>query len=115
MLSANKLKCIEYLVLGDISQKEIAKRINVTEKTICSWKKEEEFQTELEKALRSCIHSLAPKALRTHMDLLYANSEMVRYMTAKDILDRAGYKCEDKIKIDGGLQLNFTGEKDLAD
>ena len=109
MLSSKQKKCLELMACGDLpplSQREIAKQIDVAEETISRWKKDKEFMSELDALNRIIIQSLAAKALKTYTDLLDAKSEMVRYMVAKDILDRAGFKPDDKIKFESSGELN---------
>ncbi len=108
MLSAKQRKCIELLVQGELSQKEIAEEIKVSEQTICNWKKNDEFRSEYDNLMRVCIQSFAAKAFQTQKRLLNAKSEMVRYMVSKDILDRAGYKPIEKIEAEVDTELNIT-------
>ena len=105
MLSTKQKKCLELMAIGELSQKDIAKQINITEKTICEWKKNNEFMNELDILIVLSIRSLAAKAFRTQMNLLDAKNEMVRYMAAKDILDRAGFKADDKLRIEGLMSV----------
>lgn len=58
MLSENQLKCINLIVTENKTQKQIAKEINVTEKTICEWKKDKEFKEEIQKQLKENFGSL---------------------------------------------------------
>lgn len=92
-------KCIELMVEGKFKQKEIAKKLGVSENTISNWKKNEEFMSEYNNALKLSINSVASEAFFTQRKLLNATSEMVRYMTSKDILDRAGFKANEKIDL----------------
>ncbi len=101
MLSSKQKKCVELMASGEFTQKEIAKKINITEKTICTWKKKDEFMSELDQLIVTTIRSVAAKAFKTQTKLLDAKSEMVRYMAAKDILDRAGFKPDEKLKLEG--------------
>lgn len=110
MLNKKQKKCIELLVSGDMSQNEIAKTIGVIPGTISDWKNKDEFREEYERANKIVINSIVPKAVQTVKSLLNANSEQVRLAAAKDVLDRAGYKAQDDIK----LNANITSEK-LAD
>jgi len=103
MLTAKQHKCIELLAEGELTQKEIAKQVQVSEQTICSWKKNKEFIAEYDGLMRVYIQSFAAKAFQTQRSLLNAKSEMVRYMTAKDILDRAGYKPTDKMELNADI------------
>lgn len=110
MLNGKQKKCIEMLVSGDMSQNEIAKALGVNPGTISDWKKKEEFREEYSRAIKIVINSIVPKAVQTISSLLNADSEQVRLAAAKDVLDRAGYKAQDDIK----LNANITSEK-LAD
>lgn len=115
MLNEKQKKCLKLLTSGEFKQKEIANQINITEKTICEWKKDPEFMSELERCLNISIKSLAAKALHTQSKLLDAKSETVRYMVTKDILDRAGFKPNDKIKIEGSVPVVISGGDELED
>ena len=110
MLNKKQKKCIELMVSGDMSQNEIAKTIGVIPGTISDWKKKDEFREEYNRANKIVINSIVPKAVQTIKSLLNADSEQVRLAAAKDVLDRAGYKAQDDIK----LNANITSEK-LAD
>ncbi len=99
MLNPKQRKCIELFVLGDRTQKEIAKELNVTENTISNWKKNAEFDAAYTESLKSSMKGIAAKAFNTEVKLLTARSEMVRLMAAKDLLDRAGFKAEDNIHL----------------
>lgn len=99
MLKPKQKKCIELLVEGRLKQREIAEAINVSEKTISLWKKDTEFTESLNSALSLSVRSLAPRAIKTMNELLDSNSENVRFMAAKDILDRTGFKPQDRIEI----------------
>lgn len=101
MLNSKQRKCIELLVFGALSQKEIAGQLHVTEATICNWKKNTEFRAEYTLALKDSMKDVAAKALKTEISLLKARSESVRLMAAKDILDRSGFKPDDNINLGG--------------
>ena len=110
MLKPRQKKCIEMLVSGAMTQADVAAALKVSEQTICNWKKNEEFAEELAAANRLVISSLVPAAVQRTKALLNAESEAVQLAAAKDILDRAGYKPQDNIK----LNADITSEK-LAD
>lgn len=115
MLNKKQKKCLELMVCGDFTQKEIASQIKVTEQTICNWKKDKEFMAELDKLIKISIQSLAAKAFKSQASLLDAKSEMVRYMVAKDILDRAGFKATDKLKFEGTIPVVIQDDMDETD
>ena len=110
MLKPRQKKCIEMLVSGAMTQADVAAALKVSEQTICNWKKNEKFAEELAAANRLVISSLVPAAVQRTKALLNAESEAVQLAAAKDILDRAGYKPQDNIK----LNADITSEK-LAD
>ena len=112
MLNKKQIKCLELMALGELSQKEIASQIKVSEQTICNWKKDVEFTSELDLLIRISIQSLAAKAFKTQTNLLAAKSEMVRYMVSKDILDRAGFKPIDNLKLSGNVPVVIIDDCD---
>ena len=97
------------MINTDMTQKEIAKAIKMTEQTICNWKKNDEFMAEHKKLVRYSLYSVATKAANTLISLLDADSEQVRLNAAKDILDRAGFKPEDKVEINGNVNNPLAG------
>lgn len=101
MLNSKQKKCIEMLVAGNQKQKEIAAKLHVAEATICNWKKNAEFMAEYTSLLKSGMKDAAVKAFHTEIALLKARSESVRLMAARDILDRAGFKPDDNINLNG--------------
>lgn len=109
MLKAKQKKCIELLVEGKMTQREIAQAINITEKTISVWKSDPEFSSSLENATRLSIRSLASKAKNTMASLLNSDSDNVRFQAAKDILDRAGFKPREEVEVNGNLNNPFEG------
>ena len=46
-MKPKQIKCLELMVQGELTDKEIAEAINISPKTICEWKKNnEEFRRE---------------------------------------------------------------------
>ena len=99
VLNQKQRRCIELMIEGSYTQKQIAGQLNVTENTISNWKKNDEFMSEYNTILKSNINAVAAKAFSTQMKLLSARSEMVKYMVSKDILDRAGFKPSEKVDL----------------
>lgn len=95
---------------GEMTQKEMSKELNVSEATICNWKKNAEFMDEYNSALKDSIREVAAKAFKTQVKLLSAQSEMVRYMAAKDILDRAGFKATEKLDINSNVGVTIIDD-----
>lgn len=92
-------KCIKLMVTTNKTQKQIAKEIEVSEKTICEWKKQKEFKDEIDKNIKENFSSLAIDAQKELKKLLKSKNENIRIQAVKDILDRAGYKPVEKREI----------------
>ena len=112
MLNSKQKRCIELLVSGDKTQKEISDIINVTEATICNWKKNDDFMSEYTASLKSSMKNVAAKAFQTEIKLLSARSEMVCLMAAKDILDRAGFKADEKLMLESTAKVVIVDDLD---
>ena len=101
MLNPKQIKCLELMIQGNMTDKEIAESINVAQKTICEWKKNnKEFQDEYNSLMRSSLQYAAPKAFRKQLSLLNSKNDMVAHLAAKDIMDRAGFSPTEKIEMD---------------
>ncbi len=107
MLKKVQRECLKLMLQGNLTQKEIAQQIKKTEQTVCNWKKDAEFMDEYNRLMRVGIQTLAAKAYQTQVKLLDAESENVRYMVSKDILDRAGYKSSDKVEFSGNVKNSY--------
>lgn len=108
MLNEKQQKCIILLVTTNKTQKQIAKEIQISENTICEWKKDEEFKKELQNEMKNNFNSLAVDAQKELKKLLHSKNEYVKLQVVKDILDRAGYKAMDKIEHFGNLENPST-------
>jgi predicted DNA-binding protein YlxM (UPF0122 family) len=115
MLNPKQTKCLQLMIQGDMTDKAIAESINVSQKTICDWKKNcTEFQETYNSLMRSSLQYAAPKAFRKQMALLGSKNDMVAHLAAKDIMDRAGFNSVDKIELEV-VQPVFGGEDDLEE
>lgn len=94
------IKAVRLMVRTNMSQKEIAKQIGITEATISKWKRRADFDEVRLHEERLYLGDLAAPALRTMKQLLNAKSELVRYNAASDILDRTGYKPTEKQEVE---------------
>lgn len=88
-------KAIELMVYTNLSQREIAKKLDVREETVSRWKNQEKFQSRKNELQKEYLKDLVAPAIRGLNDLLDANSEFVKLEAAKTILDRAGYDSLD--------------------
>lgn len=105
---------IDLMVTSNLNQREIAKKLDINEATISRWKNNEDFKNELGKAQKNYLMSLTAPAIRTLKNLLYADSEAVRFNAAKDILDRTGYKPTEKQQLEI-TPIIISGSDDLED
>lgn len=109
MLKPKQVKCLQLMLQGDLTDKEIAEAINITQKTICEWKKNcKEFQDEYNKLMRCSLQYAAPKAFRKQLSLLKSKNDMVAHLAAKDIMDRAGFNPSDKVEFEPDTELSIT-------
>jgi len=106
-LSKRQMEAARMIAEGNLTQKEIAEKLNTTEVTVSRWKQKEEFRkaiedftAEMKKDIERKLMSMAPEALRQLRKLLNAKSEMVRLQAIKDVLDRLDIKPADKQDID---------------
>ena len=99
MLSEKQMQCINLMVIENKTQKQIAKELNITEQTICNWKKDKEFKNEIEKNIKENFGSLAIDAQKELKKLLKSNNEYIKMQAVKDVLDRAGYKPIERREI----------------
>lgn len=110
MLKPKQVECLKQMMLNPkISGKDLAIKLNVSEKTISQWKnKNEEFQNEYNTLVRSKIQYAATQALGKQIDLLQSRNDMVAHLAAKDLMDRAGFNPVEKIVQDIDMDLNIT-------
>ncbi len=104
MLNENQEKCINLMITTNKTQKQIASEINISEKTICEWKKQKEFKEEIQNSMRENFNLLAIEAQKELKKLLKSKNEYVKMHAIKDILDRSGFKPTDKIEHSGNIE-----------
>lgn len=111
MLSEKQQKCVILMITTNKTQKQIANEIQISENSICEWKKDQEFKNEIQKQMKENFGSLAVEAQKELKNLLKSKNESVKMQAIKDILDRAGYKPKEDIKVSGEVNNPF---KDLS-
>lgn len=118
-LSPTKLRVIYLYLAGGYTYKQIASLVGVTTTTVKNWLMLPEVQTIVgeiqtrELALvKANINAMTNKALETMMDLMDSNMDNVRYQAARDLLDRAGLKAAQNIKVNKTVT---TLEQQIAD
>lgn len=105
MLNEKQQKCVILMITTNKTQKQIANEIQVSENTICEWKKDEEFKSEIQKQMKENFGSLAIEAQQELRKLLRSKNENVKIQAIKDVLDRAGYKPTDKVEEKTDMEL----------
>lgn len=109
MLKPKQVRCLELMLDNPkMKMQDIAKELNVTPKTISTWKKEEEFKAEYDSNFRQKLQYASARAFRKQIDLLDSPNEMVAYLASKDIMDRAGYNPVEKVQQEVDMDLNIT-------
>lgn len=88
------------MVRTNLTQREIAKELDVSEETVSRWKKRKDFIEKKLEEERLFLGDLSSKSIQTMEKLLNARSELVRFNAAKDILDRTGHKPVEKQQVE---------------
>lgn len=91
-LKPKQISAIELLISREMSQKDVATEINVSERTLYNWlHHDEEFRNAMEWYRKEVYKNLAPTAVRTIAEIMIKGaSDKVRLAAAQDILSRAG-------------------------
>lgn len=97
------------MITTNKTQKQIAKEIEVSEKTICEWKKDKDFKEKTQQQMKENFGSLAVDAQKELKKLLKSKNENIKMQAIKDVLDRAGYKPQEKVNISGEVNNPFSG------
>lgn len=109
---------VHLYVSGVYNNREIARILCISPNTITRLLRNPEiiemiqaYQEAEKSVVDSALKSLRIKAVETQSELLDSQSDMVRFNTAKDILDRTGHKAEEKKTVN----VNHTYEQRLSD
>lgn len=108
MLSSKQTKCLELMAEGAYKDKDIAEMCGTTPQTLCNWKKKPEFQKAYTELIQNRIQFSAAKAYLKQLRLLESRQDMVSHLAAKDLLDRAGFKPEDRASLGIDMDLNVS-------
>lgn len=95
IMASKKQKAASMLVCTNLTQRQIAKELDMREETISRWKKDDEFKSLVKKYEKEFFMDLVGPAMRGLKELVNANSEFVKLEAVKTILDRAGYESID--------------------
>lgn len=109
MLNEKQKKCIMLMITSGKTQKQIAKEIQISENTISEWKKDKDFKNEMQVQMKENFGSLAVEAQKKLKKLLNSKNENIQIQAVKDVLDRAGYKPKEDVKLSGEVNNPFSG------
>lgn len=97
-LQQRHLKCIQLMTSTDMTIQAIADELGVNNNSITLWLKDDDFSTALDKEIRRKFARLSARALNKLEQLLDAKNESVAFASAKEILNKGGYKEVDKVE-----------------
>lgn len=123
-LSDKQNEAIDLLILGTVSKLDIAKRINVAEKTIYNWLNKEEFKAELQKRTdnfnnirndeaKNKLSSMLDMALNNIAEIAQDRSHPKCFESNKYIIDRNLGNTTTKIEQSNSDDNNNKDIKDI--
>ena len=109
-LKPKQISAIELLISREMSQKDVATEINVSERTLYNWlHHDEEFRNAMEWYRKEVYKNLAPTAVRTIAEIMIKGaSDKVRLAAAQDILSRAGDDASSVVDLKSENELNVS-------
>lgn len=115
-LDKRRQKAIVMLFEDNLSDEEIAKSINRSRQTLSKWKNDSKFKAAQEQYKKLVVkEDFESKALRELVNLLNANSEMVRLQTAITILKMSGMMSDNSTpELDKAKIRKANAEADIA-
>ena len=108
-------KAIELLISGELTKEEIANCVKVSRKTLYNWIDDPDFAAEYDEQLAEInrrqkrrIYNMVDKALDTQERILEkSKNDIAAASVASDVLDRAGYKPDDKVSIEAAAPVQI--------
>lgn len=108
-ISSKQKKAIEMLIYQGLSKSEVAKALNIAPQTLSRWLNSgkspafvKAFEKELSEAdimRKNNYRVMAQKAQDKLIELLECSDKQVAFRACKDLLDRAGDKPEDNMRM----------------
>tara|TARA_R100001530_G_C4260009_1_gene140210 strand:- start:74 stop:616 length:543 start_codon:yes stop_codon:yes gene_type:complete len=94
----------------NVPVKDLAVQFQLTEPS--TRQKKQNLSKKIEQEVRAKLGSIASKGLDNLVHLAFrADSEQVRFVATKDLLDRAGFKPQDKTKVEIEDKRNRTPQE----
>ncbi len=97
-LNNRQQRAVEMLVYTTKLKQEIAAELNVSNATISTWLKKEEFQQAITDEMHRGFVDIAYKARRRLSELVDSPNEQVALGAIKEALNKAGYQETQKIE-----------------
>lgn len=96
-----------------LSERQICEAVDVTQKSLCQWKKNPDFVEAFDEALRKNWASYAKEASSVIHELLYSEKQDVALKAATYLMDSCGFKATDKVELSATdiININITGDE----
>lgn len=120
-LDPKQQRFVHLYLTGSYTNKEIAQLLDIHQNTLYNWLNNDkiievirEIQRVEHETIETQLKAMRTKAINTMMDLMDSPIDGVRYQASKDILDRAGHKSKQEIKVDKTVKSIEMQLNDLA-
>lgn len=115
-LDKRRQKAVILLFEDELTDEEIAKKVQRRRSTLDNWKNDDKFKAAQEQYKKSVVKKdFESKALRELVNLLNAKSEMVRLQTAITILKMSGMMSDNSTpELDKAKVRKANAEADIA-
>lgn len=126
-LDPKQQRFVHLYLTGSYTNKEIAQLLDIHQNTLYNWLRDDrvievinEIQKVEHETIETQLKAMRTKAINTMMELMDSPIDGVRYQASKDILDRAGHKSKQEIKVDKTvktieMQLNELASELIED
>lgn len=109
------MKGIALMLQGTLSNSAVAKELGVSETTVYTWMKDDDFLAELQRQQRRMFTRLACKAQKKMEQLIDSPNPSVAFAASKEILNKAGLDTPLEIKANIDSKVIFEGEAEFED
>lgn len=121
-LDPKQQRFVHLYLTGAYTNKEISELLDIHQNTLYSWLRDDrviEVITEIQRVehevIETKLKAMSTKAIDTMIDLMDSPIDGVRYQASKDVLDRAGHKTKQEIKIDKTVKTIEMQMRELAE
>lgn len=115
-LDEKRQEAVKLLFEDDLTDVEIAKKVQRSRSTLNNWKNDPLFKAAQEQYARMVVKDYKNDALKKVHELLNARSEMVQLQSATTILKMAGYLSDNSTpELDEAKVRKLKAEADIAE